>query len=254
VTTDDPVEVYLDDLLVQLRGSPRMVRRVLAETEAHLRDAVDDGASPEDAIARFGDVAQIAARCNTQTAIPMSVLARQLVLAAALLCSVGCLAIGVSGLASGVMDAVYGPGFVAGDLPTITYSSERCAEYRSLAPNEPTCLAAAARHHTNEVETSRVAAGLVGLAGVGAHLVLRRRWRTTPASGAIPAALVPAVGASVFGVAALVLASEAMQAIGWRSTSGLGQWLSASIVSAAVAAGFAAKLVRALRRPAHATT
>jgi len=249
-TEDDPIERYLDELLVHLRGSPRSVRRMLAEAEAHLRDAVSAGASPDEAIARFGDVRQVAARCSAQAGVPAGVLVRQLVLAAGLLCSLGFIAIGISGAITGVMDAVYGPKFVAGDLPTITYTPERCAEYHVLAPREPTCLAAAARHHADEVETSRVGAGVLGIAGLGAWYALRRRWRTTPASGALPPALVPAVGAAVFGVAALTLASQAMQAVGWKSTSGLGQWLSASVVSAGFAAGFAVALVRQLRRPA----
>lgn len=159
---EDPIESYLDELLVQLRGSPRSVRRVLVEAESHLRDAVSDGATPEEAVARFGDVREVAARCSTQAGVPTSVLARQLLLAAMLLGVVGCLAIGVSGVLTGVMDAVYGPRFVAGDLPTITYTADRCEQYRKLVPSEPTCLAAAARHHTNEIETTRLATGLLG--------------------------------------------------------------------------------------------
>src|SRR4051794_10511269 len=61
VTQPDPIDGYLDELLGQLRGDPAMVRRILTETEAHLRDAVDAGATPEAAIARYGDPAIIAA-------------------------------------------------------------------------------------------------------------------------------------------------------------------------------------------------
>ena len=39
----DAIEDYLDRLLVTLSGSPRQVRYTLAEVEAHLRDAVDEG-------------------------------------------------------------------------------------------------------------------------------------------------------------------------------------------------------------------
>jgi len=60
---------------------------------------------------------------------------------------------------------------------------------------------------------------------------------------------VPAVGAAVFGVASLALASEAMQSLGWRSTAGLGPWLSASSVAAVVSVGFGVVLLRELRRP-----
>ena len=58
----DRIEGYLDQLLLELRGRATDVRRVLAETEEHLRDATADGIaaglSPDDAeaqaIVRFG--------------------------------------------------------------------------------------------------------------------------------------------------------------------------------------------------------
>ena len=37
--TPDAIEEYLDELLTRLVGPPAEVRRVLAESEAHLRDA-----------------------------------------------------------------------------------------------------------------------------------------------------------------------------------------------------------------------
>jgi hypothetical protein len=246
---DDPIERYLDELLVQLRGSPRQVRRMLSETEAHLADLVADGATPTEAVVRFGPVREVAARSNAQAGVPLSVLVRQLLLATLLLGSVGLVAIGASGVIATAMDAVYGPRFVAGDLPTIRYTPERCAEYRDLAPKERDCLAAAARHHTDEVETTRVSAGVAGAVGLGLWFALRRRWRTTPAYGAVPPVFVPAVGAALFAVASLALATQAMQAIGWKSTAGMGQWLSASVVSALFAAGFAVALLRQLQRP-----
>jgi len=225
------------------------VRRMLAEAEEHLRDAVAAGVDPRQAIERFGSARDVAAASSRIERVPLSILVRQLVLAAWLLASIGCVAIGVSGGISGAMDAAFGPRFVAGDLPAITYTATRCDEYRALAPGATSCRDAAARHHTDEVETFRLATGMLGLVGLGSWALVRRRWRTTPASGVLPPALVPAVGASVFGVASLALASQAMQSIGWHSTAGLGQWLSACVVSAAVAAAFGVTLVRALRTP-----
>lgn len=246
---DDPIEVYLDELLVELRGSPRMVRRVLTESEAHLRDAVSQGVDPDEAVRRFGDARSVAAASNRQAGVPLPVLVRQLLLAVCLLGSVGGAAIGASGLVSLGMDAAFGPKFVAGDLPTITYTADRCAEYQALAPKERSCLAAAARHHTDEVVIGRIATGVLGLFGFAAWSVLRRRWRATPATGALPPALFPAIGTALFGVAALALAVEATQGIGWRTASGLGQWLSAAVVSGIVAAVFALRLLRTLRHP-----
>lgn len=249
MSVDDPIERYLDELLVELRGSPRAVRRVLAETEAHLRDAVDAGVDPEEAIRRFGPAREVAATANRQTAVPLGVLVRQLALAACLLGAIACAAIGVSGLVAVGMDAAFGPKFVAGDLPTISYTADRCAEYRILAPNEASCLAAAARHHADEVETTRVAAGFLGAVLFAAWWVVRRRWRTTPATGALPPAFVSSIGTAVFAVATMALAAQSLQAFGWKSTAGLGQWLSAAVVSGCATAGFAVVMLRGLRRP-----
>ena len=248
MTSDEVIERYLDELLVQLRGSPRTVRRVLAEAESHLRDAVAAGVDAEEAISRFGDAPVVAAASNRVSGTPLSVVVRQLLLAACLLCAIGFTAIGASALISGGLDAAFGPSFVAGDLPSITYTPARCDEYRRLAPNELSCRAAAARHHTNEVETTGIAGGLLGLAGFGAWAFLRRRWRATPATGALPPVFVPGVGAAVFGVAALAFATQALQGVGWHSTDGLGQWLSQAVVSGAVAVGFCVTLIRTLRR------
>ena len=248
MSDDEVIEGYLDELLVELRGSPRTVRRVLAEAEAHLRDALAAGMDAEEAVSRFGTPRVVAATSNRLGGTPLSVVVRQLLLAACLLTAIGLAAIGVSALISGGMDAVYGPSFVAGDLPTITYTPARCDEYRRLAPHEQSCRLAAARHHADEVETNGVAAGVVGLVAFGVWAWLRRRWSVTPANGALPPALVPGVGTAVFGVLALMVSSQALQSIGWHSTAGLGQWLSEAIVCGAVAVGFCGTLIRFLRR------
>jgi hypothetical protein len=61
---DDPIEAYLDRLLVALPGSPRHVRQTLAEVEAHLRDSaerarhdgLDDHAAGVAAVERMGPI------------------------------------------------------------------------------------------------------------------------------------------------------------------------------------------------------
>ncbi len=93
----------------------------------------------------------------------------------------------------------------------------------------------------------RVAAGIVGAVGVAVCVLLRRRRSTLADMSALPHGLVPAIGATVFGVATLALTAQAMQGIGWHTTAGLGQWLSAAIVSAACAAVFTVEFVRELR-------
>ena len=251
MSDDDLIEAYLDELLVELHASPRVTRRVLTEAEAHLRDAVDAGLTPQEAIARFGDAREVASRSRDASAVPLATLVRQLVFAAFFLGSIGLLAVGVSGLVAAGMHAAWGPQFVAGDLPDVTYTPQRCAELAALAPHSPSCIAAAARHHTTEVEMYRVAAGMVGAVGVAVCVLLRRRRSALADTSALPHGLVPAIGATVFGVSTLALAVQAMQGIGWHTTAGLGQWLSAAIVSAASAAVFTVEFVRELRRPSY---
>jgi hypothetical protein len=246
---DDPIETYLDDLLVHLRGSPRAVRRVLAEAEAHLRDAVDAGATPAEAVQRFGDAREVAARCSAQAAVPLPAILRELVLVIGLLGAVGAIAVGTSGLLSAGLDAAYGATFVAGDQPTVTYTAARCVEYHDLAPGESTCATAAARHHTDEIEVTRLATGVLGLGALGVWFWLERRWGRAHWRTNLTGAYVPVIGTTLFGVAALALGAQSLQALGWGSTNGLGQWLSAAIVSSVVAGGFAVVLFRELRRP-----
>ena len=248
---EEAIEAYLDELLAELHTSPRMTRRVLAEAEAHLRDSVDAGLTAQEAIARFGDAREVASRSRDASAVPLASLLRQLAFAAFFLGSIGMLAVGVSGVVAAGMHAAWGPRFVAGDLPDVTYTPQRCAELAALAPLSPSCLVAAARHHTTEVETYRIAAGMVGAVGVAVCVLFRRRRSAFADVSALPHGLVPAIGATVFGVATLALIAQAMQGIGWHTTAGLGQWLSAAIVSAACAAVFTVELLRELQRPSY---
>src|SRR4051812_14535320 len=112
MTGHDPIDEYLDALLGRLRGDPSTVRRILTEAESHLRDAVDAGATAEVAIARFGDVDIIATHLSPSR--PWGRLARELVVVAWLLGSLGLAAVGVSGVIAGAMDLAAGPRFVAG--------------------------------------------------------------------------------------------------------------------------------------------
>jgi hypothetical protein len=70
MTDDEAIERYLDELLVQLRGSPRIVRRVLAEAESHLQDAVAAGMDADEAISRFGNAPVVAAASNRLSGTP----------------------------------------------------------------------------------------------------------------------------------------------------------------------------------------
>ena len=72
----DVTESYLAELSRLLRVSPWRKRRILAEVEAHLRDAGGD----EDAIARFGTADEVARRFNELAPKPRPRLAALVVL------------------------------------------------------------------------------------------------------------------------------------------------------------------------------
>src|SRR5215217_2487440 len=144
----DLIEGYLDRLLGHLRGSAHDVRRILAETEEHLRDATAElvaaGAGEEEAerraIERFGDPRAVARRFSARLApVPPAAVAAELAGTAELL------------------GRLYGPGFVAGDLPGVTYTRERCAEFLEYFPHAGGCEQAATLHHWGEVVEYRVA-------------------------------------------------------------------------------------------------
>jgi hypothetical protein len=168
---------------------------------------------------------------------------RALILNAALLTWVGLLAIGASGVVTGAMSAAFGPEFVAGDLPGVTYTPERCAEFQSATPPGTTCAKAAALHHNDEVVGYRVDAGVLGIIVFIGWWIARRR---SPAgAGALPPGLVSGAGTAMFGVVGLGLAvlGTSMLPIG----SGAGAYLSAGLVSLIVALVFAARLYSELR-------
>jgi hypothetical protein len=261
--TADLIEGYLDQLLTQLRGSATEVRRILAETEEHLRDAAAElvaaGASEEQAqrlaVERFGNPRTVARRFSARLApVPPAAVAAELARAVVLLGGVGLIAIGVSGLVAELLGRVFGAGFVAGDLPGVTYTQQRCAEFLEYFPDAGGCEQAAALHHWGEVVEYRVAVGVLGLLVLGAYLLWRRgRGGQQPRYlGVLPDGFAATVATSLYGVAAAVLALETLDALLVADGSGAGQWLSAAVVALAMAAGYGSSLYRTVLTRARA--
>jgi len=260
----DPIEAYLDRLLVELSGRARNVRRILAEVDDHLHDAVDEGVAEglsiedarERALARFGSPATVARRFTSGAGrlVPVPVLS-QLLLAFALLAGIGLVGVGVSGVLAGGMGAAFGKDFVAGDVSGVTYTPARCADYFEYHPEARNCGAAATAHHYDETVEYRLAAGVLGLVVLTGLFVVRRSrvvGRLIPLGdgvGLLPDGFVATVGAAVFGCAAgALLVSGLGQLPG--GGGGAGGDLSGGIVAAAIASVFAAGLFRALSRRA----
>jgi HAAS len=256
VSAPDPVERYLDQLLAELHGTPGNPRRVLAEVEHHLRDAIDEGVAeglPLDearrrALDRFGSPRMVARQFASpaRRLVPPAVLG-QLVLAMVLLGGIGLAAIGVSGVVEG-MGMAFGKTFVAGDPPGLTYTPARCADFQEYYPTAPSCADAAVDHHFDETVQYRVAAGVLGLLVLGGYWLARRRRPVRPL-GLLPDGFVATTGAGLFGLVGgfLVLSSLNQLVLG---VDGAGQYLSGGIVSLPVALAFLISLNRTLARRA----
>ena len=139
---------------------------------------------------------------------------------------------------------MFGAGFVAGDLPGMTYTPQRCAEFLEYFPDAGGCEQAAALHHWGEVVEYRVAAGVVGLLVLSAYLLWRRRARQRRYLGVLSDGFSATVATSLYCVAAAVLALQSLDALLVADASGTGQWLSAAIVASAMAVLYGISLYR----------
>ncbi len=168
-----------------------------------------------------------------------------LALSLARLGAVGLIAVGLSGLLAGGLGLAFGKGFVSGDLPGVTYTAERCAEFREYYP-EPTCEAAATAHHFDEVVFYRLDAGALGLLGLAAIIVLGKVRPGFGRQASLHPAIVPAVGASVFGLATLGLLGYSVSEPAFADDYGVGALLSGGMVALVPAAFYSRRLVAAL--------
>jgi hypothetical protein len=167
----------------------------------------------------------------------------------AFVAGVGLIAIGASGVLALSMRAAFGTAFVAGDPPGVTYSSARCADFLEYHPDAVGCEAAASDHHADEVVWYRIAAGVMGTIVLAGRWVIGRRRPSWP-SAEISRAVIAAVGASVFGLAAVALGAQGLAVLVSEGVRhGPGQWISAGVVSFVVFVAFAASLWRDLREP-----
>ena len=204
MTADDPIETYLDDVLVRLPGSPREVRHALAEIDAHLHalaaeemaSGMGEAEARAEAVRRIGPVAGV---LDAPRLLPrMTVeLRRRFALATLLLGAVGGIAIGVGGFFAWLARLVWGDNAIALSLPQGLTAP-------GLAANQ-----------AFEFVRNTTMAGVLGLLAAVAYRLLRRRWampmRQLPGIeyviGAVLAA-VCAIGLALFGVDALVVAGR----------------------------------------------
>jgi len=237
-TLRSPIERYLDELVLELRGRATDIRRILAEVEDHLREAVADGATEDEAVARFGAARDVARRFEPARGAVSADLMR----AAWLLSAIGLVAVGLSGVLSMGLRATLGSSFVAGDPVGVTYTPARCADFLEYHAESRSCEAAASAHHADEVQFYRLAAGVLGVGALGFW-----RWKVRRHSSRLPIELVPAIGAAVFGLVGAALLVQGLSMLAEGPSHGPGEWLSGAAVAIAVAAMYSVRLLAQLR-------
>jgi hypothetical protein len=258
-TPADPVEDYLDRLLVTLSGSPRQVRHTLAEVEAHLHDAVAEGVAaglPESqaqaqAVARMGPVHEVTGR-RPALARPSLALGRRLALTAALVGSVGFLTIGAAGLVARVLLGAKGSAFLTAPWPSGSYTRADCTHWLAGDPGTHSCMTAMLADHAGDFLLQATAAGLLGLLGLAAYLALRQRWQDRATLTALPAGTAEALGTVLAALAALAFLGQAADTEIVQHGIGAGEPWSLGAAAAAAAVVFALALWRVVRRSAMA--
>ena len=254
----DIIETYLDDLLAGLAGEAGAVRRMLAETEAHLysdvEQAVAAGLERDDAaraaVARFGSAERVAqmwtASAPPKPMPPVKVMLRRAATQLAPLAGVGLVAIGVSGLIARAMTSLWGLRFMFADPPGTTYPASSCSYWMSLHPHAPTCTSAFLAESLADGLNARYAAGVLGLV-VLAVIAARRRLRHAPVISQ-PTPSTALIAVAIFGAATVALASLAADAMRVSHGNGAGKWLSAAVVALIVSASYALAYLRSTRQ------
>lgn len=242
----EPIEDYLDSLYPRLPRNPSRARRVLAETEAHLRDAADAavaaGAERADAeraaVARFGTPTTVAPPPGARTVTAaLGGLGMRLL-------SIGLLAVGASGLLALGMNAILGRSFVGGIATRA--SAATCRHVLAVQPSAHSCARALTLENADDAVSLRILAGLIGMLLLAAGLGWRH-YRGRAAAMLVPPLASSAVGAAVFGSAAAVLIGESVSLASAGGRSGVGYYLSGGLAALAVAVGYGAGLLRELR-------
>ena len=220
------VDIYLGRVFDLLAGTGARGRRALVEIEDHLRCAVDDaraaGLSSADAervaIERFGPPEQTTAALRATLVEPWGRVVARLIGGAWLLGAIGLVTIGVSGVFAAGARTVWGNNAVAFDPPAVTYSPARCAYLLEYYPQpDGNCRAASIAHHAAETVTYRFAAGLLGVLAFGVWwLARKRRLRVlrafAPITATPPPIVLATIGAVGFGIVALVLVGQGVDA------------------------------------------
>ncbi len=249
----EPIEDYLDELLLRLHVPPRDARRLLAETEAHLREGAEvaerrgltrDDAERE-AVRRFGPAGDVArAAVAARRLSPLSVIGN-LVWAGFAVGGAVLAAIGVSGALAGLANATLGQRFV-GALPQ-TYPAATCHYYLAAHPTATTCAQAAMLENSQDAVVLRLLAGALGALVIVAALLVHRRLPGDRATAILRDGIAAALAAVGFTVGAAALLAVAVNLAVHHGSGGVGFYLTGALASAGAAVAAGAVAYRELR-------
>jgi hypothetical protein len=247
----EPVEEYLDKLLLTLSGPPRQVRSTLAEVEAHLHDAVaeemaggrSEAEAEQAAVARIGAISQISGH-PLQFARPTAALARRAALAGSLIGGIALVAVGISGLIGWALAELRGGTFLVAPFPQGSYTSADCARWLAGDPSTRSCITAMTADHVGEVILNSFAAGVLGLLVLSAYGWMRRRWQDRGTLTALPVGSAEAVGAILALIVAVGTAGRGVNMYLVQHGQGAGEMFSLTIGAFAAAMFFIVRLGR----------
>jgi hypothetical protein len=247
----EPVQEYLDKLLLTLTGSPRYIRYTLAEVEAHLQDAVAEGLTAglsdaqaqAEAVRRIGPPSAVTGH-TAQFAQPTAALLRRAVLAGTLIGGVGLVALGVAGAISWALASLAGGTFVTAPFPPGSYTQADCARWLAGDPAARSCVTAMTADHIGDIVMWSCAAGVLGLLALLAFGMLQSRWRDHSTLTALPAGSAEVAGLILAGLVTLATLSMGLNSVTVTHGIGAGQPFSQAAAAAAAAAFFAVRLRR----------
>ena len=247
----EPVDEYLDKLLLTLSGPPRQVRRTLAEVEAHLHDVVAEemaagkaqAEAEQAAVARMGTLSQITGR-PLQFGQPAAALMRRTALAGSLIGGIALVAVGISGAIGWGLAALRGGTFLVAPFPQGSYTSADCARWLAGDPSARNCIAAMTYDHVGEVLMNSLAAGILGLFALSAYGWMRRRWQDRGTLTALPIGSAEAVGAILALIVAVGTAGRGIDLELVQHGQGAGEMFSLAIGALAAATFFVVRLGR----------
>ncbi|MGN6125545.1 MAG: permease prefix domain 1-containing protein [Humibacter sp.] len=251
----DRIDAYLDELYSRLRGDPGECRSMLAEAEAHLRDAaeasvaagMDEDDAQKAAIAAFGSPQHVARAMDRH---PVGAAIAAFAVAGGRLAAVGLVAVGLSAGIARLVAALTSTQWVYGAPTTYRFAAAQCSHWLTVQPNATDCSAAAAMENSDDSFIFTMAGVVVGLLLVGivvAAAVLLRRATRVPRRR-VPRTVVFAVGATAFGGAGLALLAGGIGDLVVRGHWGQGLWYVEAAVSLAFAVYFCVRLIAATSR------